>query len=291
MVMRKAGNVQEISGGLQIVKNLVYKANSTFQYYKGATVADHTEQDEITQAAYDWNFARVGIMITEEDLFKNRGDKHRIFSLLDERRENAEATMQDNISQAFHGALSGVTGAQFNGLATLIPDAAGTVGGIDASAEAWWDVKRVASATNATLKEKIAELYGDIVIKVPAGKRDGILGLTTRAVFRELEDQLETHGRFTMASDGSDKGLNFGLESISYNGRPIIWDEDAPAAKFKFMNTNFLKLVVAPDRNFSTTEMDSPFDAEFMVSFIRFAGNLVSNFQAAQGTIPTVTLT
>jgi hypothetical protein len=287
--MRKGDNVKELSGGLQIVRNLAYKANTTFQWYKGASVADHTEQDEFTQAAYDWAFAREGIMITEEDMFKNRGDKHRIFSLLDERRENAEMSMQDNISQAVHGGLSGPAGAQFNGLTTLIPDAAGTVGGIDASAEAWWDVKRVATATAANLKEKIAELYGDVVVKVPAGMRTGLVGITTRAIFRELEDQLETHGRFTM-SDNDPTSISFGLESIHYNGRPIIWDDDAVASRFKFVNTNYLKLYVAPDRNFTTTETASPFDAEFMVSYIRFAGNLVSNFQAAQGTIASVTV-
>jgi hypothetical protein len=126
-------------------------------------------------------------------------------------------------------------------------------------------------------------------VKVRGPKQDGLVGVTTQAVFQELEDQLETHGRFTLA-EKSANSVSFGLDTIFYNGVPIIWDNDAPANTFKFVNTNFLYLVVHPQRNFATTEMKSPFDAEFSVSYIRFAGNLVSEFGDAQGGLFSITL-
>lgn len=223
-------------------------------------------------------------MITDEDLLKNMGSKHVIFRLIDERRENAERTVMDEMSQAVHGGLTGPAGAQFNGLTTLIATAATTVGGINGAVETWWDNKRATSTGLLNLKDDVRDLYGSIVTKVPSNSRDGIVGVTTRAVFNELEDQLETHGRFTL-SDTNPNSVSFGLETIKYNGRDIFWDEDAPSGTLKFANTNFLYLAVHPQRNFNTTEMKSPFDQEFSVAFIRFAGNLVSEFQAAQGVL------
>lgn len=63
-MMKARDKVREVMGGRQISAALAFKANSTFQFYKGATAADTTEQR--TPLLFKLHYMR-------ENLLKTRG--------------------------------------------------------------------------------------------------------------------------------------------------------------------------------------------------------------------------
>lgn len=288
--MRAKGNIKEINGGQEIAVGVVKDLNSTFQWYSGAEAADTSEQDPFTRAFYPWALARTAITATDEDLDKNLGDKHRLHVLIDELIENAERSMDEKVSTALHGSNS-TNAKQMLGLGNFIASTAQTIGRIDSSVETWWDSQRVTSGVTAlNLKRKIRSLINDVNQHVPAPQRDGIVAVTTQAIFEEYEDQVDDIARVTLDSATKER-LGFGNADVIRHGRyPIIWDEQAAAQTFKVVNTNFLYLVVHPKRNFSVDPMRTPVDAHWSVSYIRLMGQLVSKFQNAQGGLFSVSV-
>lgn len=66
--------------------------------------------------------------------------KEQVYDLLENRINNAERTLKNNFTLGVYSDGTGSSGKQLGGLLSLVSDTptSGTVGGIDASAQTWW---------------------------------------------------------------------------------------------------------------------------------------------------------
>lgn len=133
--MERQGSIKKINGGPQIEATLDYRRNegAEFQTTDLQTVST-SKTDVLTAAVYDPAQLSVPITWSKADEAKNPTTNQKV-ALVKSLLENAINSHDDLIEEAiFASATDGFTGLQ-----GLVPDTGqGTVGGIDASVEAWW---------------------------------------------------------------------------------------------------------------------------------------------------------
>src|SRR4051812_48802300 len=126
-LLNKGGRKRTVDGGRSIQTPLTY-AEETFAWYAGTELLSRAVKETISEADYAPANAVASITLSGPDLAKNRG-KERVLNLLEGKVDNAQATMNNNITKAVYG--DGTVAKSFAGLKAMVtPDGLGTVGGI-----------------------------------------------------------------------------------------------------------------------------------------------------------------
>ncbi len=96
--LQARGNIDLVSGGRTIVRELEYAENSTFMYYSGYESLNISPSDVFSAAEYPWKQAAVNVSWSGlENRIQNAGDAASI-KLVASRIRNAERTMANQIS-------------------------------------------------------------------------------------------------------------------------------------------------------------------------------------------------
>lgn len=287
--LEKKGKRKPVSGGRQIVQELEYGENGTFNWYSGYDPLNISPSEVFTAAQFDWKQASVAVSISGLEELMNSGEEA-IIDLLESRIENAERTMKNQMGAAVYGDGTAAGGKAIGGLGLLVPDAptAGTVGGINRATWTFWQSKKfgsVADGGGAATTANIISYMNRLWLQLVRGTDKPDIVLADNNYYRLYMEALQPQQRFS-SSDMAQAGF----ESLKFQSADIVFDGGiggaCPANHMFFLNTDYIYLrphakrqyvPLAPDR-FSTNQ-------DAMVKLIGWAGNMTLSGAMFQGAL------
>jgi hypothetical protein len=277
-LMRK-GNVELLSGGYEIVEPLDFDENQTYQRYSGYDVLNISASDVLTAAKYPWVQAAVHVTCSGLERRNNSG-KEQIIKLVKARMKNAERTAKNNMSVDVYS--DGTLDNQIGGLAHIVPAAGtGNVGGIDSSTYTQWQSQVqefVGTPSSTTVKGQMNALW----LQCVRGNDKPDLIVSSHDYFAYYWASLQDLQRY---GDVSTAGAGF--SALKYNDADVIFDTNSnfstTAQTMFFLNTDYLKLQVHRDANWSVLPEKISTNQDAEVVPIIFQGNMTCSNRALQG--------
>jgi hypothetical protein len=281
--LKRRGNTDAASGGTELLENLQYAENSTFQWYSGYETLDVSASDVLTSAQFAWKQANCNVTMSGLEMLKNASEE-RVFNLIETRIKVAEKTMMNQISDALYYSNTENGGKSPGGLQHLIADlpTSGTVGGIDASAQTWWRNQfydfstEAVTASSTTITHAMNRTYlrtlrgSDAVDFIVAGEN----------YFTYYEESLQANQRFTKAEVGDG-----GFVSYKYKGADVFYDGNCNTNRMYLINTSYLHFRPHSERNFTTDDRKAAVNQDAIVVPLYWAGNLTVSNRSLQGVI------
>jgi hypothetical protein len=272
--LMEGGSYKSVNGGTVISESLNYAQTSASGWYQGADMLSTTDNENITNAEYEWCSAYAGVSITEEDELKNSGDAAQL-NLLKSKMQIAEKTLKDILGT---GVFSdGTTAKSIVGLRAIIGTAS-TVGGIVQADNAWWQ-GQVDSTTATNSISAMNLVYQDCTID--SEKPDLIVG--TRSTYNSYYSLLQPQQRFQ-----DEKTASGGFQNLMFNGAPFVHDSHCPTNHIFFLNLAHLHLYYHPERNISFEKFQKPIGQQVKVSRFLWMGALGSSNIRLQGKMSAV---
>ncbi len=207
------------------------------------------------------------------------GDE-KIIGLLQSRMEVASMTMNELLSQMIFGDGTGNSGKDFDGLLDAVDDGTNydSYGGISRSENPWWRAK-VDSTGGAITLDAINEMIGACTI----GTKKPDLIITTQTLYDKVWARVQPSQRFL---DAKSPLAHVGFSGINFNGHAdLIVDNHCPEGYMFFLNTDFWKLVLNRNMNFSWTAEKQPTNQAAYVRQLLTMGNLICTQPRVQGVL------
>ena len=126
---------------------LNYATVSSAGWYQGSETLNTADNEVITSAEFEWKQLYANISITRRDELRNMGDAG-VINFVRSKVEIAEKTIRDQLATALYN--DGTDSKQIQGLQLAIATA-NTYGGIDQSANSWWQGNVDSTTTTLTL--------------------------------------------------------------------------------------------------------------------------------------------
>lgn len=286
--LKEKENVEMVSGGRTLVRELEYAENSNFQWYDGYEALNTAAQDVFTSAEFNWKQAAVVVTISGRERRMNSGDTAAI-NLLSSRIKNAEKTMMNNVATGIASDGTGSNGKTIGGLQSLVADdpTTGTAGGISRDTYAFWRnqkyagvVDGAAAVSATTIQGYMHALY--LLTLRNSDRTDLIVAGTT--YFRYYWDSLVSMQRITNATDGA-----AGFRSIAFYGpggqADVVYDSSISATRMYMLNTDYIFFEVHEDANFVALEPRDSINQDAIARPIIFMGNMTLANAARQGVL------
>jgi len=279
-LLKQGDRLRTVDGGKTISCPLTY-AEETFAWYQGTDLLSRATKETISEADYNPANAVASVTLSGPDMAKNRG-KERILNLLEGKIENAQTTMNNNITKAVYS--DGTVAKSFAGLKAFVTDnGTGIVGGIDAGTWAFWknQFQSIARATGLqypALKAGMNALW----MKLIRGTEKPDLVLADAEIYSTYESGLQENQRYADATLGK-----LGFETLKYKTAAIVFDGAATGLVGGYMlNTKFMKFEVYTGYNFETLDLpDKSPDMDAVSRHLGFMGCLSLSNRAMQGRI------
>lgn len=240
--LQKSGSVK-VGGGNKLVEPLMYAHNTNVKSYSGYEQLDLNPTDEFTAAEYEWSQVAATVIISGIEEAKNSGAEA-VINLLDSKMEVAEISLIDEFERQFMGDGTGNSGKDFLGIDALIGDedsTVTTVGGIDATTEAYWRSYVDRSLDGSGQPDPKALSIEDMTHafhRASRGREEPKFGLTGLELYEAYNALLQPQQRFT-----DSKTAEAGFRNLTFQGQPIVWSDYVSDGDLFFINPKFLKLV------------------------------------------------
>jgi len=246
--LQRRGRIEGISGA-QVIEPLLEGANTTFGTFSNYDTITITAQEGITSAQYAWKHAYTTTAISDVEEVKNSGPEQKI-SLVKTKLKQTEKSMAQGLnSQFIISDGSGNGGKDYAGLAHLVSVADSgnnqTVGGIDASAQAYWRPTRVNAATDGSTIRDDSEWANGINTSTrgEALMPKAFLGLTTQALYEHYEAGLAPLLRLQSNDEADARFLH-----LMFKGIRVAWDSVVPTGLTYFLNSEHMNLYTMKGR-------------------------------------------
>lgn len=277
--LREKGKLRYIDGGERITEHLVKSKNATAAFYSMYDTLNITPQTPFTSALFEWKEAAVSVAIARKEERQNSG-KHRILPLLQSRIDNARMSITDLLAEALY-ETSQVT-KKIESLDILV-DATSTVGGIDRSANSYFQSTVTASGSFAAQgMSDMRTLFN--TISSSAGKDSPDFIITTQSVYEYYEAALQPQERFADAAmaDG-------GFQSLRFKSAPVVYDGYVPSGYLYMFNSKYLNLNIDTESDFVVSPFVKPTNQSSRVAQILFMGNTTINNPRRCGKLTGIT--
>lgn len=280
--LKRKGKIDLEDGGYEIVRNLDYANNSTYQRYSGYDTLNIGQTQVLTAAKYDWMQAAVNVTASGRELRMNSGD-NAIFNLSKAKLKNAVRTAANYMSIDVYsdGALTN----QMGGLAYIIQaNGQGTVGGINSGTYSFWRNQFLeATGTNLVTKSNIKGFMNTLYLSLVRGADKPDLIVSSHDFFAMYWESLQDQQRYTNDKDEATAGFR----ALKYVDADVIFDSNSnfstTAEKMYFLNTDYLGLVVHRDANWSQMDDKVSVNQDAVVIPMLWMGNLVCSNRSLQG--------
>ena len=268
--------------GRTIVQELEYAANSTTKWYSGYEVLDTSTSNVFTAAEFNYKQLAGNVVISGLEQVENSGSEQ-IFNLLKSRIRNLEKSLKNDMATALYADGTGTDSKELGGLQLIVPGTVGnTVGGINSGTYTFWanqvyDFSTEGATASATTIQTAMNTLWLACIR-GADRPDVIVGDTT--YFGFYWASLQTNQRFT-----SDESASAGFMNLMFMDAPVYYDDQCPASKMYFLNTDYLFLRYAEGREFVPLGEKASVNQDALVMPVAWAGNLTVSNRARQGVI------
>lgn len=279
------GKIKKLDGGYEIVEPLDYAENSTFQRYSGYDTLNISASDVLSAAKYSWVQSAVNVTASGLELRQNSG-KNQIVDLAKSRLKNAMRTAANNMSVDLYstGALTN----QMGGLGAIITsDGTGTVGGIVSGTYTFWKNQfREISGSNTWTKSTIRDEMQALWISQVRGTDKPDLIVSTNDMYSAYWGGLSDNQRYT---NDEKNEATVGFQSLKFNTADVMHDNNsnftATGEKMYFLNTEYLKLVVHRDANWTQLDDRNSVNQDAVVIPIIWQGQLTCSNRSLQGVL------
>ena len=290
--LRGKGRVKPVSGGRTIVQEIAFAENGTFKRYSGYETVNIAPSETFTAAEYNYAQAAVAVSISGLEMLMNSGGEA-ILDLLEERINNAVATLTNNIALDCYSDGTADGGRQIGGLQLLIASnpSTGIIGGIDRSTTVgtFFRNQKFSGVTDGGAAVAAANIQGymnSLFLKQVRGADQPDLIVADNNYYNFYWQSLQAIQRF--GTDNTDASIGF--NSLKYKGADVVYDGGigggAPSNRMYFLNTNYLFFRPHRDRNFVPIGDDrQSVNQDAMVKLIGFAGNMTMNNASLQGVL------
>lgn len=289
------GKQNTFHGGREIMQELRYAQNQTFLWYSGYEPLNVALNDTMTAARFSIKQAAIAVVISGLEEIQNSGEEAMI-ELVRARVDTAEDTFWNQMSASIYSDGTGFGGKQIGGLALLISKAptSGIVGGIDRSAQVWWQNVAVNSATDARGAVTASNIQSYMNSTTISLKRntDGIdLIVADNNFYLAYLSSLQAIQRIT---DGGGSKQGIGFTSLKYFGAgksvDVILDGgkngQIPQNTMYFINTDYLYYRPSSERNFKVIGGDrANVNQDAIIRLYAWAGNLTISNSSLQGVL------
>jgi hypothetical protein len=271
---KKKGWHEKLDGGERIVVPLIYAQTSAAGWYSGSQTLDTSDNQNISAAEYTWKQLYANITIRRDEELKNSGDSQ-ILSLVKNKVKIAEKTLADTLGTGLYSA--GSDALSIVGLRDIVATDQ-TVGGIDQSANSWWQGK-VDSSTTVLTMSALQTIHTQCTVD----NDSPTVGVTTRTIYDLYYNLLQPQQRFAEAETA--KG---GFQSLMFNGIPVIADSHCPSSHFFFLNEDYLHLWAHKDEDMRMEEFQKPINQNVKLAKIYFMGALGSSNNRLHGKLSAI---
>jgi len=234
---KKKGWYNKVDGGTKATQPLAYATTSNAMRFTGSDTLTITDNQQITDAEWDWTQYAVSIQITRLDELKNSG-KSAIISHLKSKTQLAEKSLADLLGTDLFS--DGTTSKSFQGI-KLMTAATGTYGGLSKNTYSWWQ-GQVDSTTSALSPNNLNALIGDCRID----SEYPTVIVTTQDMFDDLFNGLQPQQRFS-----DDETFKAGYRNLVFNGIPVIVDSHCDSGYLYALNEDYMAFKVLEDFRFS----------------------------------------
>lgn len=279
--LKLKGQIEKLDGGYEIVEPLDYAENATFQRYSGYDQLNISASDVLSAAKYDWVQSAINVTASGLELRQNAG-KNQIVSLAKARMKNAMRTAANNMSVDLYS--SGALSNQMGGLAHIIQtDGTGTVGGINSSTYTFWQNQyRELSGTGTWSKSTIKGDMNAVWMTCVRGTDKPDVIVSTHDFYSAYWESLQDLQRYA-----SDSKATAGFQSLKFVSADVMFDSNDNFAttgeRMYFLNTEYLKLKVHKEANWTPLDEKSSVNQDAVVIPIIWQGQLTCSNRSLQG--------
>ena len=283
--LQRKGNANAASGGYSLLENLMYEENGTFSWYAGYQQLNTGASDVITAAQFDWKQANCNVSISGRETMQNNGRDAK-FNLVKSRIRVAEKTLKNNISKSLYYSNTEQGGLAIGGMQFLVADlpTSGTVGGIDASAQTWWQNQYYSFTTNSVVASSttIQHVMNLNYLKTLRGRDEVDLILAGNTYYTYYWESLTAQQRFTQ-QDNAKAGFPGG---IKYMNADVFYDPaETTGTRMYMLNTDYLHFRPHTERNFITDPSKASVNQDAIVIPLYWGGNMTCSNRSLQACI------
>lgn len=285
--MAEKGKSSTEDGGLSIVRPLEYANNSNYQRYSGYDQLNISAVDVITAAEYPWRQIAINVTASGLEMRTNSGE-NRIINFVKSKIKNAQKSAANGMSIDLYS--DGTAPNQIGGIQAIIADTGtGTVGGINSSANPFWQnvVQSFAAplqgggavtASAATMEGMMLPLW----IRLTRGTDMPEIIVMSDDYFTFYETSQTSLKRYT--ADETGKG---GMISMKYKTADVFFDSGGgiPNQHAYFINTDYLEMVAHQDANMTMMDEMRSINQDAIVVPILWMGNLCCSNRSLQGVL------
>lgn len=280
--LNKKGSVRPASGGVKILENLMY-GESVVQWYNGFEQLSVEQSDVLTSAAFDWKQLNGNVVVSGLEEIQNRGTQA-VHNLVKARIQVAEISLKNEMGRAVFNSNTENGGKSIGGLQHLVSDlpTSGVVGGIDTASQSWWANQYYDFSDNSvtpsstTIQHAMNKTYQRCV----RGTDHPDVVIAGEDFFNYYEESLQPQQRFT-----DSRQADGGFDTYKYKGAEVVCDLNCAATRMYMLNTDYLALRPASDRNFVTLDRKSAVNQDAYVVPLYWAGNIVSSNRSLQAVL------
>jgi hypothetical protein len=272
---KKRGWYDTIDGGTQITQPLAYATTTSAGRYSGSATLLTDDNQQVTDAIWDWKQYYASIQINRIDELKNAG-KSAIINHLKSKVQMAEKTLKDVLGTDLFG--DGTTTNSFEGL-KMICAITGTHGTIAKGTYSWWQA-HVDSTTTALAPSSLQALIGDCTIDAD---RPTVI-FCTQDSFDDLWAAIQPQQRFA-----DEETLKAGFINLIFNGIPVVVDSHVSSGYLYTVNENYLQLLAHKDENFRFTGFRQPVNQNVKVAQVFWTGAMTSSNNRMHGMMTALT--
>ena len=158
-VLSEKGNIEPVSGGRTIVKELLFAENGNGGWYSGYDELPTSPSDVISAAEFNWKQYAVPVVMSGLEEGQNDGEEG-IISLIKGRIKAAQATMANAIALGLYSDGTGSGGKTITGLGAAVPvdPTTGTYGGINRANFGFWSSQVVDPGTTPTVSTLVGHM-------------------------------------------------------------------------------------------------------------------------------------
>ena len=287
--LRSRGKKKPWTGGRTITQEIAYQENGTFKRYSGFDLLNVQPSDVISAAEYDIKQAAVAVVMSGLEELQNAGEDA-VLDLLEQRIENAEDTMMNNISLDCYSDGTADGGRQIGGLQLLISTSptSGTVGGINRANWQFWRNQKFSASSDggaAASTTNIQSYMNRLYLSCSRGADKTDLIIADNNYYRLYLESLQAIQRIT----SNDEAMA-GFDTLKYMGADVVFDGGygggAPTKQMYFINSKYLFYRPSSKRDMEPIggdRMNSNQDA--IMRLWGWAGNLTMSNAFLQGVL------
>ena len=242
--MRERGNMTLITGR-DIVRELEYADNGTVSFYNGYEVLDTSPADVLSAAVFEYKQLAGNVTVSGLEQIKNSGEQA-IINLLEARIGNLERSMENSLATSLFSDGTGTSSKEIGGLQLVVADAgSGTVGGINSSTFTFWQNKQATATSSAFSTTNIQSDMNSLYIQLVRGTDAPDLVVAGSTPYTTFLATLQTLQRVA-----DSRLADLGFTAVKYLNSDVVYDSNCAASRMYFLNTNYLRLETAANRDF-----------------------------------------